>query len=149
MTVTNTDKRKVVLLIWERLMISSALPEKGDLLTARVIHELRQDLSFSDEEIILAEMRKTNAANGWAWSQTKDPRKEFSPGIKASEIIVDALTKLVVKLDSEDNIKEEHIRLVDKLFTDDEKNALSEAVKVNDKKEVVEVVEDIEEEVKE
>mgnify|MGYP001566747352 CR=1 FL=1 len=78
--------------IWERLRLLENLPEKGDFVTLKIVRKLREDLSFSEEEI--AEYRFRKDGNRIVWKPEIDPQKEYHFGPRATTAIVDALKGL-------------------------------------------------------
>ena len=74
--------------VGERIRLLGILPEKGNLLTLKIVRELRDDLSFSEKEhkdfkIVAKEDRIT-------WDD-KAKEKEVRFGEQANKIIVDKL----------------------------------------------------------
>ncbi len=77
--------------VGERLVLLSILPREGDLTTVRVVNELKQALSFSEEEHAALEIRQEG--DGVVWKET-DKTKEISIGARAHVLIADALKAL-------------------------------------------------------
>ena len=78
----------------DRLALLAILPGQGGITTIRLVRQLREDLSFSDEEhkthnIVTSEGRVT-----WNGQSVSAAGKEIEIGRKARELIVKALERL-------------------------------------------------------
>jgi hypothetical protein len=75
-----------------RVTLLNTLPREGDILTLRIVRELREALSFSEEEHKVLGLK----INGpmITWDASKDEGKEIQIGTKAREVIVEALNAL-------------------------------------------------------
>jgi hypothetical protein len=78
--------------IWERLRLLEVLPSQGDFVTLKIVRRLREDLSFSEEEIAEYEFHKDG--NRIIWKAGIDPKREFQFGPRATSAIADALKVL-------------------------------------------------------
>jgi hypothetical protein len=72
----------------ERIRLLGILPEKGNLLTIKIVSELRDNLSFSEKE--LKDWNIKTKENAIRWSD-KAEKKEVRFGEQATEIVVKAL----------------------------------------------------------
>jgi len=93
--------------VGERLAMLNLLPPEGNLLTMKIIHELRQGLAFSDEE--LAALKFQQSDGRLQWKNAVEP-KEVEVGVKAASITYD----LLEKLNKEEKITEAHLTLCEK-----------------------------------
>ena len=76
----------------DRLVLLNLLPAEGNVLTLRIVQELRLALAFSEKELLAAELvQKDGLAR---WNPEADVTKEVTIGSAASGLIVDALKKL-------------------------------------------------------
>ena len=89
--------------VGDRLMLLKVLPEKGSLLTMRIVHELRMALSFSEEEAAQGQFVQDGQVMHWA----KEFDTEIEIGTAAQGIIVDALRVL----DEKRELTEGHLSL--------------------------------------
>jgi len=96
------------LAIWERLRLLDSLPEKGDFVTLKIVRKLREDLSFSEDEIAELEFRKDG--NRLMWKPEADKPKEFQFGPRAKSIIAEALKVL----DKAESLDDQTMRLFEK-----------------------------------
>ena len=55
--------------VFDRFALLQLLPDKGNFVTLRVIHELQQELSLSEEEISAFEVIVDNASGRVTWNQ--------------------------------------------------------------------------------
>lgn len=83
------------------------LPPEGTLLTMKIVHELRQDLAFSEEELAALKFQQSN--DRLQWENTVEP-KEIEVGVKAMSTTYD----LLEKLNKEEKITEAHLTLCEK-----------------------------------
>lgn len=83
----------MILTIMDRLQLLQLLPEKGDLLTLRIIREAKESLSFSDEDH--KEIGFTTKEDGnVVWELEKDPNKDIELSQHAFDMIKDELKRL-------------------------------------------------------
>jgi hypothetical protein len=78
--------------VLDRLMLLNILPKNGDVTTLRIVRQLNEDLSFSEEE---------HAALGFEvlegqvkWKTEGDPHKDIEIGPRAWTLICDTLERL-------------------------------------------------------
>ncbi len=76
----------------ERLALLGLLPKEGDFLTLKVIRDLQEALSFSEEEHTALQFKELDN-NQVVWLKAADPNKEFDFEPKATQIIVSSLEK--------------------------------------------------------
>ncbi len=91
----------------ERLTMLNLLPPEGNLITMKIVHELRQALGFSDEEFTALDFKQENGR--LMWKEGTGP-KEVKVGVKAASIVHDELAKL----DKGGTLKEAHLTLCEK-----------------------------------
>lgn len=78
---------KVKLSVLNRFSLLGLLSNKGDLTTLKVIRELREELSFTEDEHALLNFTPTSG-NKLTWNEKVDPHKEFEfSGIR--EILIE------------------------------------------------------------
>ena len=77
--------------------------------TLRIVRELREELSLSEEEYKLAEVVENEESGTAQWKEGKVPDKELDIGPKAASIIYGALEKL----DKNGELREGHLDLCD------------------------------------
>ena len=93
--------------VGDRLVLLSILPKEGDLTTIRIVHDLRQALSFSEEELKTLNIR--SEGEGMVWDGA-DGVKEIPIGPQAQVRISEVLERL----DKEEKITEDHLSLWEK-----------------------------------
>lgn len=99
------------LTILERLMLASVLPEEGNILTVKIVRNLKSEIAFSEEE--LEEHKMTKREGGVAWSpDSMDYVKEIPIGPQAMKVVVESLEKL----NSEEKLTEDFITLYEKFM---------------------------------
>lgn len=94
----------------DRLALLDILPKEGNIITLKVMRELRESLSFSEEEIKQYDLRVTDKGMVSVRTDMLLSVKDIQMGDKAKEIIQDTLKKL----NSQNRLKEDHINLWDK-----------------------------------
>lgn len=100
------------LTILERIMLLGLLPKEGNFLTLRMVRELREELSFSEQEnkdfnLVL----NTETGNvTWSVETGTNPEKDVSIGTKMKALIVELLTAL----DADNKLTEQHCSLYEK-----------------------------------
>ncbi|MCJ7828250.1 MAG: hypothetical protein MUP81_00720 [Dehalococcoidia bacterium] len=92
----------------ERLVILSVLPPEGDFITLKVVGKLKNDLSFSEDEIKLYKF--VQAESSVTWDNKIEQEKAIEIGTKAKTVIAEALEKL----DKEKKLREDHISIYEK-----------------------------------
>ena len=92
----------------DRLVLLNILPEQSSLATLRIVRELREGLSFSEEEHQATTMRNLDDGR-LMWEEGMVPDKEIEIGPKAASVIRDALAKL----DQSDELTMDHLDMCD------------------------------------
>jgi len=94
--------------VLERLLLLGLLPAEGDLTTIRIVRQLREELSFNEQEHAALQFTQNDKNLNWKDGVVDD--KEFEFGAKAHGVIVDTLNKL----QESKKVTEQHISLFDK-----------------------------------
>ena len=98
------------LTIMERLTLLSVLPETGNLATLLIVRSLRENLSFSEEELIEYSVQfGDNGRVEWSEEYTETV-KAIPMGAAARKAAVDAL----MALDEKEEVGLQHLPLFDK-----------------------------------
>lgn len=92
----------------ERLVLLSILPAEGDFVTLKVARKLRENLSFSEEEI--KEYKFVQEEGRVTWDDKAEQSKEIEIGEKAMDIIKESLRKL----NEQKKLKDEHFTIYEK-----------------------------------
>lgn len=98
----------VELSVLERLTLLNILPERGNVATLRIVRTLREDLSFTEEEI--ETFGVTLEEDRVLWDESKTEARGYTFGAVQQKVIVDALQKL----DEEGAVELQHLDLMDK-----------------------------------
>ena len=75
----------------DRLILLGVIPLQGDFTTLKIVRDMRDELSFSEEEHKILKIRQEGEMMFWE-EGLED--KEINFGEKATDIIVDAFKKL-------------------------------------------------------
>ena len=78
--------------VLDRLLLLGLLPAEGTILTLRIVRTLREDLSFSEQELTDLNLKQEDGRVTWDQTLAVDKTVELGP--KATELIVKALTDL-------------------------------------------------------
>lgn len=104
------------LTVFERLNLLSILPQEGDFTSLKIIRELREGLSFDEEENEELNFKYLDDGRvSWNKKTTKDLIKNVKIGRKAESIIREELEKL----NSQKKLKDIHLELYEK-FVEEE-----------------------------
>lgn len=78
----------------ERLVLLNLLPAEGNIVTLRVVQQLRMELSFSEEELSAAEVVEEGGQVRWNRATAMGIVKDVTIGDAARGLIVDTLKGL-------------------------------------------------------
>jgi len=98
----------MILTVKERLLLLNVLPREGDITTLRVVRQLREALSFSEEEH--ATLNFVTEGNELKWSPEASQEAEIALGKKASDVVAEVLKKL----SDNKTLHEDYVSLWDK-----------------------------------
>lgn len=110
--------------VLERLLLLNILPQQGTITTIKIVHELREGLSFSEEEHAALQFVRP-AEGGTRWEEGAVEDKEVQIGPRAHALIVEALEKM----DKEEKLTEEYVGVWDKFMTDRQVVSMAERAK--------------------
>lgn len=74
------------LMIEERCARLAVLPQEGDITTLRIIRDLRNELSWTEDETKKVNLRQEGASI--LWDKNADEGKDIDIGAKAAELIL-------------------------------------------------------------
>lgn len=100
------------LTVMERVMLLNTLPNQGNIVTLKLLAELRDALAFDEEDIAAATIVQDDETGRISWEANIS--KEFDLGRKTTEIIVKELTRL----DAESALTPNHMSLCEKFLED-------------------------------
>ena len=98
----------MLLKVLERVTLLGVLPESGDFLTLKIVRQLRENLSFNEDEIKALSIK--TADGRITWNAEVDEGKDVEIGEKATDVVVDCLKKL----DKEKKLTQQHYSLYEK-----------------------------------
>lgn len=93
----------------ERLTMLNLLPAEGNLATMKIVHDLRLELAFSEEDLEVLKFEQTDNQLRWN-SDNGLGSKEIKVGHQAFIVIHDELKKL----DDTGKLRETHLAVADK-----------------------------------
>jgi hypothetical protein len=104
----------MLLTIAERLNLLTVLPEKGDLSTLKIVREIREALSFTEQEHKQYKIVAEDQGGGlisWQWDAAfNDVQVEIKFGPKMAGLALRQLEQL----DKEERLEERHLSLCEK-----------------------------------
>ncbi len=111
---------KVKLYVKERLFLLQLLPPQGTIETIRLVRELREGLSFTEQEFVDIDWVEVKDSDGKdtghrSWNADKDMGKEIEVGKKMTELI----TTLLTDFSKSERVTEDLISVYDKFPTED------------------------------
>lgn len=92
----------------ERLTLLNLLPKEGNFITLKLVRELREALSFTDEEVTQFTIK--TAADRITWDNSASVDKEILIGDAMKSVIVGVLKKL----DEAQKLADAHLGLYEK-----------------------------------
>lgn len=98
--------------IMERVMLLNILPMQGNIVTLKLVDELRQTLSFDEADIEAATIMQDDETGRVTWEE--NTVKEFNLGKKTTEIIV----KTLEKMNTDETLTPQHMSLCEKFLED-------------------------------
>lgn len=103
----------------ERIALLNILPAEGNVITLKIVNDLRREASFSEEELGVGKI-KSVVADGQVrvtWDEDVDfPEKNVNIGPAAKEIVV----KVLKRLDAEQKMTVSFLPLWDKFCVNEE-----------------------------
>ena len=101
----------LILSVKERLILQGILPSQGNIITLKIIQDVRNELSFGEEEIALLKLETTDDGR-MTWDQLMEP--ECSKEISIGPVLFKLIQTELDKLDSESKLPIDAISLWDK-----------------------------------
>jgi hypothetical protein len=100
----------VKLNVLERIMLLTCLPAEGNLVTLKIVRQLREALSFNEEEIKDLEIQVDENVTRWNSAKDGPDGNDIPIGEKATDLVVASLKKL----DEQGKLTQQHISLCEK-----------------------------------
>ncbi len=104
------------LTILERVLLQQILPQEGNIVTLRIIRDLRKNLGFTEEEIKKCNIRVDEEKQMTLWDDN-----EYAIDIPIGEKAIDIIVESLKRKDSELILTEQHIPLYER-FVDKKEN---------------------------
>ena len=98
------------LTVLERLMIQNLLPTEANFLTLKLMRTFREDLSFSEDELKMLNLRQEG--DQVKWNEGIDLTKD----VKVGETMLNMLTEILKKLNDENKLTNEHFSIYEKFM---------------------------------
>lgn len=105
------------LTVLERIALLGVLPAEGNFTTLRIVRQLREALSFTEEDHKKYKFKQNHEAGTVVWDTREDTPVEIQIGEKATDMIVDALKKI----NDANKLTDQHFSLYEK-FVEGGKN---------------------------
>lgn len=94
--------------VFDRLMILNNLPAEGNLTTIRIVRELREGLSFTEEEHSILKFRQEEGAVHW------EPDADYEVDIPIGEKGMEIVRKALEELSKAEKLTEQHLSVCEK-----------------------------------
>ena len=107
MTTKKEDIPTYSLSIHDRLVLLNTLPKEGDVLTIRVLKELKQVLGLTEEELQKADVVLNNGQVRW------NPGKGFKADIPIGKVAKAIIREVLEKLNKDKKLTEDHLDIWD------------------------------------
>lgn len=104
------------LTVMERLVIQNLLPKEANFMTLRLMRVLREDLSFSDEEIKELKFNQEGEMLRWNHEAAESVVKDVEIG----ETMMNLITKTLKEMDEKNKLTAEHFTLYEKFVENKE-----------------------------
>ena len=98
------------LTVLERISLLGVLPAEGDFVTLKIVRELRENLSFDEDELKQLKVKAEGGRIQWDATAETPGGKEIKIGEKATDVIVAALKKL----NADKKLTDQHFSLYEK-----------------------------------
>jgi bacterioferritin (cytochrome b1) len=102
---------KVSLNIVERIIVLGILPIESNIVNLKVIKKLKEDVGFSEEEVLKYDLKIENDQIKWNAAFTNEV-KEIEIGIVGLELI----SNILKDLNTKNKLTEQHLSLFDKII---------------------------------
>jgi hypothetical protein len=76
----------------ERVNLLNILPEQGNFITLKIVNDLRMNLSFTEKEIKVMDIKVNE--NTVTWNENGNKETDVLIGEKATDIIVEKLSEM-------------------------------------------------------
>ena len=116
----------IKLTVKERLVIQSLLPKEGNFMTLKLMRILKEELSFSDEEIKKLEFVQSGELLNWNQEAAEGVVKDVEVGETMMNLIVETLSDM----NKNSKLTDDHITLYEK-FVEGKQECESEAPATN------------------
>jgi len=103
---------KVKLAVKERIMLLNILPKAGDILTIKLVRELKEELSIGEAEGKTLDL-KISDQGAIQWN-AEAAEKAGDKGIEIGDTAKELIVKTLKELDKQKELSEDHILLWDK-----------------------------------
>jgi len=98
--------------IMDRILLLNVLPAEGDITTLRIVRQLREDLSFSEQDH--KDFGLVSDGGKVTWTPGEGQTKEVEIGSKGSKLIANTLKKL----SDSDKLTTQYVDLYDRFVED-------------------------------
>jgi hypothetical protein len=97
---------------YERLTLLAILPKEGNFITLKIIRQLQEALSFTEEEIKVLNFVVDEKSETVKWN--RDPEADKPVEVKIGEKATDIIIGVLKKLDKEQKLTHQHFELYEK-----------------------------------
>ena len=86
----------MVVTVLERLILLGMMPKEGNIITLKLVRDLKDEIGFSDEELVALDLKQADEGRRTVWNVEAAERleKDIDFGIKGAELIIETLKRL-------------------------------------------------------
>jgi len=106
-----TGDIKMQLSVIERILLSQLLPVEGNFTNLKLIRQVKEELSFTEEEN--QKLKFVQKDTQVIWNPVADLIKEIIFG----EVVLKLIKDTLIKLDQEEKLTDQHMSLYEKFIT--------------------------------
>jgi hypothetical protein len=96
--------------IMDRLMLLSILPAEGNLITLKLVRDIKNELSFSEKEIKKIGFKQDETGINW------ENNINIEKDIKIGDTMKDVIKKQFEELDKENKLNMEHLEIAERFI---------------------------------
>jgi hypothetical protein len=102
----------VKLTVSERIVLLGVLPREGNFLTLKIVRQLRESLSFNEEELKKLSIVQQGDRITWNAESESPEGEEIAIGEKVTDLIVETLKSL----DKSNKLTDQHFSIYEKFI---------------------------------
>ena len=106
--------------VYSRLILLNNLPPQGDITSIRIVRVLREELSLSEEEHKLVNLKVDEKTQGLSWEHQFDPMKDIEIGERAMVIVKDTVEKFAKFSEERGTMNVQNLEFIEQFLSAEE-----------------------------